>query len=185
MYNLNKYIAKILKDFVKDENSNANNSTIFSNYIGDVPIEDDEIMVSLDITCLYTNIPIIDTLKMIKDYVNNDDQFTRKTAVPQDKFVDLVNLVLTTTRYHINNLHQNINFTKEEESNGELAFLDTSLKPNNGKISVLVYRKPTHTEQHLHYSSHHQTSCKKSFVSSYFNRAYSFITNKDNLCKKS
>ena len=102
MYNLNKYIAKILKDFVKDENSNANNSTIFSNYIGDVPIEDDEIMVSLDITCLYTNIPIIYTLKMIKDYVNNDDQFTRKTAVPQDKFVDLVNLVLTTTRYTFN-----------------------------------------------------------------------------------
>ena len=47
----------------------------------------------------------------------------------------------------------------EEESNGELAFLDTLLKRNNGKISVLVYRKPTHTDQYLNYSSHHQTSC--------------------------
>ena len=28
----------------------------------------------------------------------------------------------------------------EEESNGELAFLDTLLKRNNGEISVLVYR---------------------------------------------
>ena len=28
----------------------------------------------------------------------------------------------------------------EEESNGELAFLDTLLKQNNGEISVLVYR---------------------------------------------
>ena len=34
---------------------------------------------------------------MIKYYVNNDDQFTRKTAIPQDKFFDLVHLVLTTT----------------------------------------------------------------------------------------
>ena len=29
----------------------------------------------------------------------------------------------------------------EEESNGELAFLDTLLKQNNGKMSVLVYLK--------------------------------------------
>ena len=36
---------------------------------------------------------------IIKDYVNNDDQFTRKSAIPQDKFFDLVNLVLTTTWY--------------------------------------------------------------------------------------
>ena len=34
----------------------------------------------------------------------------------------------------------------EEESNGEVGFLDTSLKRNNGEISVLVYRKPTHTD---------------------------------------
>ena len=43
--------------------------------------------------------------------------------------------------HHINNLHQNIEFTMEEESNGELAFLDSLLKRNNGEISVLVYRK--------------------------------------------
>ena len=84
----------------------------------------------------------------------------------------------------INNLYQNIKFTMEEESNGELAFLDTLLKRDNGEISVLVYRKPTHTDQYLHYSSHHQTSCKESVVSSLFNRAYSIIKNKDDLDKE-
>ena len=67
-----------------------------------VPIEDDEIMVSFDVTSLHTNIPIIDTLNIIKDYVNKDDQFTRKTAIFQDKFPDLVHLVLTTTWYTFN-----------------------------------------------------------------------------------
>ena len=61
LYNLNKYIANILKAYVRDENNNAKNSTTFSNYIRNVPIEDDEIMVSFD-----------------------------------DKFLDLVHLVLTT-----------------------------------------------------------------------------------------
>ena len=97
MSNFNKYIANILKTYVKDENNNAKNSTTFSNYIRNVLIEDDKIMVSFDVTSLNTNIPIIDTLNVVKDYVNNDDQFTRKTAIPQYKFLDLVNLVLTTT----------------------------------------------------------------------------------------
>ena len=59
-------------------------------------------MVSFDVTSLYTNILIIHTLNIIKDYVNNDDQFTSKTTIPQDKFLDLANLVLTTTWYTFN-----------------------------------------------------------------------------------
>ena len=72
----------------------------------------------------------------------------------------------------------------EEESNGELAFLVTLIKRDNGKISVLVFRKPAHFKKYLHHSSHCQTSCKESVVSSLFNRAYSFITNKDDLTKE-
>ena len=43
----------------------------------------------------------------------------------------------------------------EEESNGELVLLDTLLKQNNEEISLLVYMKPTNSDQYLHYSSHH------------------------------
>ena len=106
-----------------------------------------------------------------------------------ERFADDVYSIVKRTHlenffHHINNLYQNIKFTMEEESNRELAFLDTLLKWNNGEISVLVYRKPTHTDQYLHYCSHHQTSCKESVVSSLFNRAYSIITNKDDLHKE-
>ena len=97
LYNLNKYIANILKAHIIDENNNAKDSTTFSNFIRNVAIEDDETMVSLGITSFYMTIPIIDMLTIIKDYVNNDDQFSRKTATPQDKFLDLVNLVLPIT----------------------------------------------------------------------------------------
>ena len=95
-YNLNKYIVNILKAYVKHGNYNAKNSSTFSNYIINVPI-DKEKTVSFNVTSLYTNILIIDTLNIIKNYVNYDNQFTRKMAVPQDKFLDLVSLVLTTT----------------------------------------------------------------------------------------
>ena len=96
-------------------------------------------------------------------------------------FVDDVYSVLKCTCLenffrHINNL-QNIKFTMDEKSNGELVFLDTLLKWNNGDISVLVYRKPTYTDQYLHCTSHHQTSSKESVVSSLCNRIYSINTN--------
>ena len=84
MYNLSKYIANILKAYyVKNENNNTKNSTPFSNYIRSLPIKDDEMMILFNATSLYRNIPIIDTLNIFKDYVNNDDQFIRKTAIPQ------------------------------------------------------------------------------------------------------
>ena len=53
-------------------------------------------MVSFDVTSLYMNIPIIDTLNIIKDYVNNDDQLTRKTATTKDLSEDLSNLTCLT-----------------------------------------------------------------------------------------
>ena len=51
-------------------------------------------MISFDITSLHAISAIFHTLK---DYVNNDDQFTLETAIPQDKFLDLIDLVLTNT----------------------------------------------------------------------------------------
>ena len=59
--------------------------------------EDDEIMVSSDVTSLYANILIIETLNITKESVNNDDQLSRKMYILQDKFLDLINMVLTTT----------------------------------------------------------------------------------------
>ena len=62
LYNLNKYIAKI----VKHENGNAKKSVTFFNYIKNVPIKDDGIMALFEVICLCTNILIIDTLNIIK-----------------------------------------------------------------------------------------------------------------------
>ena len=53
-------------------------------------------MVTSGVNSVYKNIHIVDMLNILKDYVKNDDQFINRTAVPQEKFLDLVNLVLTT-----------------------------------------------------------------------------------------
>ena len=102
LYNLNKYMANILKAEMSKMKITTPRILPLSDYIRNVPIEDDEIMVSFDVTSFYTNTPIIDMLNIIKDYVNNDDKFTRTAVIPQKKFIDLVHPVLTTTWYTFN-----------------------------------------------------------------------------------
>ena len=58
MYNLNKCMVNILKAYVEDKNNNAKNSTTFFSYIRNFLTEDDEIMVSFEVTPMYTNIAI-------------------------------------------------------------------------------------------------------------------------------
>ena len=63
---------------------------------------------------------------------------------------------------HINNLHPQTQFTKEEENNSTLTFLDTLVQRNHDKtISVKIYRKPKHTNQYLKYTSHNPISANK------------------------
>ncbi len=71
----------------------------------------------------------------------------------------------------INNTTKNIRFTKEEEQNNQLAFLDVLLtRTNDGTIHTQVYRKQTHTDQILNYNSNHPTQHKISCIKTLFNR---------------
>ena len=69
----------------RGQSDNNKNSATFSNYNRNDAISTDAI------SC-YANVPIFDALNITEDKVNRDDQFTRETAITQDKFLDLVNL---------------------------------------------------------------------------------------------
>ena len=58
---------------------------------------------------------------------------------------------------HINSVEPAIQFTVENiKEDGAIPFLDTIVKlETDGKLSITVYRNPTHTDQHLQWNSHH------------------------------
>ena len=86
----------------------------------------------------------------------------------------------------INNLHPQTQFTKEEEKNSSLPFFDTLVQRNYDKtISVKIYRKPTHTNQYLKYTSHNLTAAKQCVITALFDRADNVVSNeKDKIEEK-
>ncbi len=77
---------------------------------------------------------------------------------------------------HINSQHNSIKFTieKEDEENC-LAMLDLKLIRKDNRISTDIYRKPTHTDHYLQWSSHHPVQQKLGVVRTLMHRADTLI----------
>ena len=64
---------------------------------------------------------------------------------------------------HIISVGLAIKFTVENNKENGAISLDTIVKPEaDGKLSITVYRKPTHTGQYLQWDSYHHLSTKYS-----------------------
>ena len=73
---------------------------------------------------------------------------------------------------HLNKQHPRIKFTMEtEDDQHKLPFLDVSLNNTSSKITTSVYRKPTHTDQYIHFLSNHHPQIKRAIISTLTRRA--------------
>jgi len=70
----------------------------------------------------------------------------------------------------------NIKFTYEVEQGSQLTFLDLLLnRTENGGLKLQIYRKPTHTDQYLNFSSHHPIEHKLSVVRTLLERSQCLV----------
>jgi len=80
---------------------------------------------------------------------------------------------------HLNSVDDtgSIKFTAEQEKDQQMPFLDTLIvrKPD-GHVKLLVYRKSTHTDQYLHFSSHHPLQHKLSVIRTLLDRSTNIVT---------
>ena len=100
------------------------------------------------------------TPKIQKRFV--DDAFTVIKKNQKEAFLD-----------HLNSLHNSIQFISEDPGeDGSIPFLDMLAIPDEeGRLKTTVYRKPTHTNQYLHWDSHHAIPSKYSMIGTLLHRA--------------
>ena len=100
-----------------------------------------------------------------------DDTHTKQKARHVEEFT-----------HRLNSIDQDIQFTTEKEKNGSLAFLDTlTVKQQDGNAKVKVYRKPTHTDQHLNFESNQPLDHKLSVVRTLHHRADSVVSDPEDV----
>ena len=76
------------------------------------------------------------------------------------------------TMQKLNDIDENIEFTMEKASEGNLPFLDCIISLNKKReIMIKVYRKPTHTGQYTHFSSNQSWHVKLSTIKARVRRA--------------
>ena len=55
----------------------------------------------------------------------------------------------------------------------------TSQRTTDGKLEIVVYRKPTHTDKYLSFNSHYPRSHNRAVVTTLFQRAENLTSNND------
>jgi len=72
----------------------------------------------------------------------------------------------------LNSIEPTVQFAKETESDGVLAFLDVKLtRENTGYLDYTVHRKPTHTDRYPNFRSDHSLQHKKAVIKTLLCRA--------------
>nr|CAH8860460.1 unnamed protein product [Trichobilharzia regenti] len=67
------------------------------NKLNDIQLENDETMVSFDITSLYTNIPVIMALEAVRKELTADPERNHRTKLPIEQIILGIHLCLTST----------------------------------------------------------------------------------------
>ena len=244
-YKLSKFIGKSLSHLTVNEFT-LRNSYEMAEYLKDISYTENHVFTSFDITSLYTNIPLKETLALTCDKMyTNEGSFHNMTKKEFSKLLDtccnnnyfifngklfkqidgvamgsplsatLANVFLTHheklwldecppefkpiiyKRYvddtfvvfrhkdhiplffsYINSKHPNIKFTKEEESENKLPFLDILIKKNDdNQLTTGLYRKPTFTGLGLKFISHCCMKFKINSITTMIHGAYALLSN--------
>ncbi|KFD47209.1 hypothetical protein M513_11916 [Trichuris suis] len=108
----------------------------------------------------FTSISTSDAPIFFKRYV--DDIFAITTVGKEETFLE-----------HLNSLYPTkIKLTMEKEVDNKLPFLDVLVIKQGNNLKTTVYRKPTHSDRYLHFTSHHPMAVKRGIVKGMVDRAH-------------
>ena len=103
-YNFDKFFARFLKNNIPESKYNVKNSIEFRQRIKGQIIPTDHVMISLDVTSLFTNITkdmVINAIE--KHYASIYNGFNEKLFLPLNSLIDCIKFIFDNTYFKFNN----------------------------------------------------------------------------------
>ena len=103
-YELSKYLTRILK-CLYDEEYTVKNSKDFVDFVSTKKVLPNEQIVSLDVVSLFTSIPVDFALKIVREELNNTDDWMAQTNLTVDQICNLLAFVLNNSFFVFKGAH--------------------------------------------------------------------------------
>ena len=94
LYNVSKFLAKIISPLVGNTSRNVRNSYEFCKFLDSCRWSHDEVMVSFDVISLFTKIPVNLAIEVLKARLLDDSELSTRTKLNVDEIIDLVSFCL-------------------------------------------------------------------------------------------
>ena len=101
-YETAKELAKILKPLIGKSPYHVHNNKDFLDSIKNIKIEDDECIMSYDVTALFTSIPIDNTINIIRKHLEEDRDLKSRTNMTINHICCLLEFCLKNTYFKFN-----------------------------------------------------------------------------------
>ena len=98
-YDSAKCMAKVLSPLVGQTEHHVKNSKHFATVISDKTVNDDEILVSYDVSALFTSVPVDKALQVIQERLSNDTSLSDRTPLSPERITRLLELCLKCTYF--------------------------------------------------------------------------------------
>ena len=98
-YRLAKELTRTLTPLVGHTQYTVPNSTTFVGKIKGTTINPEDRLVSFDVTSLFTQVPINEAIKIVKEKLNSDESLQERTSIPVPQLVELIELCLRSTYF--------------------------------------------------------------------------------------
>ena len=97
-----KYIGKVIQKYTGKSPYYVKDSAHFAEMIKDLTVDEDEILVSYDVTALYPSVPQEEAIEIIYQIMKDDPNLSEKTSMSAENLIQLFKICVRTTYFVFN-----------------------------------------------------------------------------------
>ena len=101
-YEIASFVADIIGPLAGRTAHHLKNSQDLVEKLSSVTINEHEVLISYDISALFTSVPVDDSIVIIRDRLIHDDTLAERTTLSPDQIIELLSFCLKTTYFQFN-----------------------------------------------------------------------------------